>query len=153
LNGNTTSLAYGTNGQVSTITDPASRVLTLAYNTSNCLTTITDPISRQFTIAYDTNRHVSGITFPAPTTGAAQPTFPFASDSARGCLTSFTNRRGSVYTISWGNSSGDMQAVNTVTDPLTHTLSLNNNSSVTLENGAQWSWTKDTNGNLVGLTL
>lgn len=153
LNGNTTSVAYGTNGQVSTITDAASRVLTLGYNTSNCLTTITDPISRQFSISYDTNRHVSQVTFPAPTTGAAQPTFQFASDSSRGCITSFTNRRGSAWSVSWGSSGGDMQWFNHATDPLTHTLTLNNNASVTLENGAQYSWTKDANDNLATLTL
>ncbi|HTE20981.1 MAG TPA: hypothetical protein VK689_21660, partial [Armatimonadota bacterium] len=153
LNGNTTSVAYGANGEVSTVTDAAGRVLTLAYNASKQLTTITDPASRVFTLTYSNNL-LQRVTFPAPATGAAQPYFEFVTDSTYASITSFRNRRGSVWSLSWGNSGGDMQCFGGMTDPATKTVSMNwGMRQVTRENGAIYTWTSDAGGNRASVQL
>jgi len=52
LNGYATTLAHNANGQLATVTDPASRSLTFGWTGSN-LTSVTDPIGRSVSFAYN----------------------------------------------------------------------------------------------------
>ncbi|HZS16082.1 MAG TPA: RHS repeat-associated core domain-containing protein [Candidatus Dormibacteraeota bacterium] len=61
LNGYTTWLAYNESGQLSTVTDPASRQLTFGY-TGTHLTSITDPASRTVSYGYDGSGNLSQVT-------------------------------------------------------------------------------------------
>jgi RHS repeat-associated protein len=51
-NGYTTSMAYNSSGQLTTVTDPAARSLTFSYTGSH-LTSVTDPIGRVVRFAYN----------------------------------------------------------------------------------------------------
>ena len=74
LNGNTTSVVYGANGEVASVTDAAGRSLTFAYSASNLLTTLTDAAGRQFSLRYDANHYLQRVTLPAPAAGRRSPT-------------------------------------------------------------------------------
>jgi RHS repeat-associated protein len=157
-NGNTVTVAYYTsgngNGQISTITDASSRVLTLAYNTNNTLSSVTDPASRVFALTYDTNYNLQRVTYPAPATGVAQPYFEFATTSTQGTLTSFKNRLGSTWSLSYGGGGGDYQAPGTITDPNLNAFSYNESTrTVTLEDGNRYTATVDSSGNRTSVTL
>jgi RHS repeat-associated protein len=152
LNGNTTSIAYGANGQVSTVTDAAGRVLTLSYNGSGLLATITDPANRQFTLTYDANNHLQRITYPAPTVSDPQPYFEFVSSASRGDITSFRNRRASLWSITYDSS--PTPKVSQVADPNANTLGINyTTNTVTREDGTQITWGQDASTNKTSQTL
>lgn len=59
-NGYTTSLAY-TNGQLTSVTDPAGRALTFQYNASNRISSVTDPANRSVSFTYDSNGNLTDI--------------------------------------------------------------------------------------------
>jgi YD repeat-containing protein len=152
LNGNTVSLAYGGNGHVSTITDASSRVLSLAYTGSNQISTVTCPAGRVFSLSYNSNQHLYRVTYPAPSGGQPQPYFEFGSSASLGTITSFRDRRGSVWSL--GYSGGNAREIVSVTDPASNTLAIDwLNQVVTHEDGTQASWTSDTAGNRLSTTL
>jgi RHS repeat-associated protein len=61
LNGYATNLSYNGNGQLATITDPASRTLTLAYSGTH-LISLTDPANRQILFSYDGSGNLANFT-------------------------------------------------------------------------------------------
>ena len=63
LNGHQTALTY-TSGQLTTVTDEASRTLTFTYWTSGKVKTVTDPLSRVYQYAYDSSDDLITVTDP-----------------------------------------------------------------------------------------
>jgi RHS repeat-associated protein len=59
-NGYTTALSY-TNGQLTSVTDPAGRALTLTYNTSNRIATMNDPANRSVNFTYDSSANLTDV--------------------------------------------------------------------------------------------
>ncbi len=152
LNGNTVTVAYGANGHASTITDASGRSLSLGYTANSQLSTVTDPLSRVFSLTLDGNYHLQRITFPSPAAGQPQPYFEFGYNGLAGTVTSFRNRRGSVWSLAYSGT--DIQAVTSVTDPRTKVLSVDYGMRrLTLENGAVYTWDTDASGNRATVAL
>lgn len=61
-NGNTISFAY-TNGNLTTITDPAARTTALTYDANNHLTSITDPTGSSYSFGFSGNT-LTSVTYP-----------------------------------------------------------------------------------------
>jgi RHS repeat-associated protein len=98
-NGNTISLTYDSNGNLTLITDTVGRNLTLSYDASNRITQITDPISRTVSFQYDANNNIAQVTDPA----AGVTTFAY---DANHRVTSITQPNGQTLLQNTYDSSG-----------------------------------------------
>ena len=99
-NGNTTSYAYNGSSQLTTITDPFSRVTTFNY-TSGKVTSVTDIASRTTTLAY-TSGKLTSITAPDPDGAGslAAPVMTYGYDSSNR-LTSVTDALSHATTLTY----------------------------------------------------
>jgi RHS repeat-associated protein len=140
-------------GALSTITDPVGRVTTLSYNGSGKLSTVTDPAGRVTTVTIDSNGNLTGITDPdsasvaygystpsnhrmttevSPNGFTATVTYDSFGRVASEALFGATGATGVSYAQSEGllaaGGSGSLylgsNTMGTVTDPLSHTVTL-----------------------------
>jgi RHS repeat-associated protein len=147
-NANTVVYQYNASAQLTSITDPTSRVTNLSYNgTTGRLASVTDYASRTWTYGYDTSGNLSTVTDPL------NHTMSFAYD-ANHELTSITDARNNTTTFAY--TSGKLTGV---TDPAplsystTYSYDLTNKQfTETNANGNATRYAYDTNWNVTSIT-
>jgi YD repeat-containing protein len=100
------SYTYGSNGQLTAITDPSGYTTSLSYNGSGQLSAVTDPAHRSITFSYGSNGLVSSVTDPA------NQTTSYGYDSS-GDLTSVTDPMNRMWQFVYGSG----HLLTTMTNP------------------------------------
>ncbi len=141
----TTTLAYNSFSEPTSMTDPMGQTTTYAYDGDGNLTTVTDPMGRQSTLGYDTEGELTSVTDPEGNTSH------FAYE--RGEQTKNTDPLGHETHIAY-NSAG---LPTSITDPEGNTteLAYNQDNELTSETnpaGEKTSYTYDNDGNLTAVT-
>ncbi len=117
--GNVTSYAYDSNGDVTSVAQPAvggsNPTTTYTYNNFGEVVTMTDPLGHVTSYTYDAHGNLTSVTAPAPGGGAAASVANFAYNSL-GELTQITDPLGRATTIAY-TSAG---LIYTITDPQSH---------------------------------
>jgi RHS repeat-associated protein len=121
-NGNTTSYAYDSYNDVTSITRPSvsggTPTSSYTYNSFGEVLTATDPLGHVTTNTYDSNGNLTSVTKPAPGGGAPASVTSFSYDSL-GELTQITDPLGHSTTVTY-TSTG---MIATITDPQSHVTS------------------------------
>jgi RHS repeat-associated protein len=135
-NGNTMTFAY-TNGNLSTVTDPAGRTVDFSYDTSNRISSIVDPGGALYTLTY-TDGMLSTVSNPDG------GTWSYTYDN-NGFMLTKTDPNNNVTSYTYDSSGRERSATNREGQVKAMTYSPGDNTSqMTEDNGGVWTFKYDT---------
>jgi RHS repeat-associated protein len=152
--GATTTYAYDTPNQVTTVTEPLNRVSKYTYDIEGKVTQITNPLSQQETVSWSVDRAVSKITEPI----GVYKSYAY---NDNGYLTSTTDQLGNQTQITYAKVPVDANDVAAKWEPgrtIPHISDIATKvdpkgvATPAIPNDYQWMFGHDTNGNVTSVT-